>query len=80
MSDLSRWRARWIRIEKRLIKLEAELADLDVEDEAYESALVTGKIAEYVEKLERTKALVHGEELRLMDADSMLVFSVRKSG
>jgi hypothetical protein len=72
VSDLSRLRARWIRLEKRIATLEASL--LDVDD--FEVAEIVEKIQVSRIKLELTITQTHEEEKRLVaDANSKLRFT-----
>ncbi len=73
MSDLSRLRARWIRLEKRIAQLEAQ-RDNAFNDEADDLNI---KLATYAELLTVCIADVNQEELRLMAADAKLHFTPR---
>lgn len=73
MSDLSRLRARWIRLEKRIAALDKEIADAD--EELDDVAKMVEKRTASQERLEETIKLVGIEEKRLFAADSMLRFT-----
>lgn len=73
MSDLSRLRARWIRLEKLIDKYDRLAVDLD-EDE-----IPLEKRQTAVVKLEQVVASVHQEELRLFAPDSKLQFRVKSA-
>ena len=73
MSDLSKLRARWIRLEKRIAKLHGQFAEEWLSDE--ERGELNDQITDYVAKLDEVKALTHAEELRLFQPDAKLRMS-----
>ena len=72
MSDLSRLRARWVRLEKRIATLEAQAADSEDDGEIME---ITEKVQIAKDKLAQTIQAVGVEEKRLFDRDAMLRFT-----
>lgn len=72
MSDLSRLRARWVRLENRIAKLEGEIA----EAADYEIAEITEKVVIAKASLKRTIELTVEEERRIAsDPNSKLKFT-----
>jgi hypothetical protein len=72
MSDLSRLRARWIRLEQRIVKLHNQHAESLDDEEMKEIAV---KIAKAQEALTLCINQVNAEEKRLIAADAMLRFT-----
>lgn len=72
MSDLSRLRARWVRLEKRIATLDQQVADSDDDGERAELEI---KIIAAQAKLDLTIQQTATEERRLFDANSMLRFT-----
>jgi hypothetical protein len=73
MSDLSRLRARWVRLEQRIAKLERDL--VEYEDDADMTQEITVKLTKARDALTHTIALTGIEERRLFRADSKLKYS-----
>jgi|GEM_PF-5823952 len=73
MSELSKLRDRWIRHERQIAKLEAEI-ELVAD---YEAPEILEKILAAKARLAATIELTHAEELRLLQPDTKLVFKLQ---